>query len=259
MRGFQSFIGSRNFANEEVRQHVVPVYMGMVKQIDDHLGRLFGYLEQSGRIHDTMIIFCSDHGDYLGDHYLGEKELFHDTVAKVPLIVYDPRSAADLTRGSAEPRLVEAIDVVPTILDAFGIAPPAHVLEGRSLQPLLQRRPATDWRTAAFSEMNYAFRDFVRHPIGQPIDRCHAYMVRNERWKCVFFDDLRPQLFDLREDPDEFHDLGADPALAPVREELAALLFDWLRHRKIHPTVSYRTMAEWTEKEQKVGIHIGVW
>ncbi len=258
MRGFQSFIGSRNFSNEEVRRHVVPVYMGMVKQIDDQLGRLFGFLEQAGRMQDTMIIFCSDHGDYLGDHYLGEKELFHDTVAKVPLIIYDPRAAADRTRGNAEARLVEAIDLVPTILDAFGLDGAPHILEGRSLQPLLHGN-AVPWRQAVFSEMNYAFRDFVRHPLAQPIDRCHAYMVRTARWKCVFFDDLRPQLFDLENDPDEYHDLGADPARAQVREELSGLLFDWLRHRKIHPTVSYRAMAEWTEKEQKVGIHIGVW
>ncbi|MGN5477285.1 sulfatase-like hydrolase/transferase [Cupriavidus basilensis] len=59
-----------------------------------------------------MIIFSSDHGDYLGDHYLGEKELFHDSVAKVPLIIYDPR--ANAARGHVESRLVEAIDLVPT-------------------------------------------------------------------------------------------------------------------------------------------------
>lgn len=257
--GFQRFDGSRNFSRDEVRNRVVPTYMGLVKQLDDELGRLFAFLEQAGRMKDTLIVFCSDHGDYLGDHWLAEKELFHDTVARVPLIVYDPRTDADATRGGVEQRFVEAIDIVPTILDALGVPRPDHVLEGHSLQPLLHGEPTPEWRDAVFSEMNYGFRDFVREPLQQPIDRCHAYMIRDARWKCVFFDDLRAQLFDLSTDPQEFHDLGGDPAYASVREQMRERLFDWLRHRKIHPTVDYSKMAQWTRKEASVGIHIGHW
>jgi len=233
--------------------------MGLVKQLDDQLGRLFDALEQASRMNDTLIVFCSDHGDYLGDHWLAEKELFHDTVARVPFIVYDPRSAADSTRGCVEQRFVESIDVVPTILDALDVALPAHVLEGHSLQPLLHGQPTPQWREAVFSEMNYAFRDFVRETVRQPIDRCHGYMIRDARWKCVFFDDLRAQLFDMQEDPQEFHDLGGDPAYAPVRERMREQLFDWLRRRKIHLTIDYSTMAQWTRKEEAVGIHIAAW
>lgn len=259
MRGFQQFSGAVNFSQEAIREHVIPTYMGLIKQLDDEIGRLMSWLRQVGRLEDTMIVFCSDHGDYLGDHYLAEKELFHDTVARVPLIVYDPRCAADRTRGTVQSQLVEAIDVVPTILDAFGVAGPSHVLEGRSLQPLLHGQAVSGWRDAAFSEMNYAFRDFVRDRTGQPIDRCHGYMVRDERWKCVFFDDLRAQLFDLESDPDEYRDLGASADYAAVRERLRERLFEWLRQRKIHPTVSYQRMAAWTRKEQEAGIQICAW
>jgi arylsulfatase A-like enzyme len=258
-RGFQRMLPGLNFSRKEVRDSVVPVYMGLVKQLDDQLGVLFDFMEREGRMDDTMIVFCSDHGDYLGDHYLGEKELFHDTVAKVPLIICDPRANADGTRGTAEPRLVEAIDVLPTILDAFGIEPPCHILEGRSLQPLLHGAQPPAWRQVAISEMNYGFRDDVRLPLKQPIDRCQGYMVRDSRWKGVFFDDLRPQLFDLESDPDEFHDLGSEPAYAAVRERLCQHLVSWLRSRKIHPTISDQKMAAWTRKEQDVGILIGVW
>jgi hypothetical protein len=66
-------------------------------------------------------------------------------------------------------------------------------------------------------------------------------------------------LFDLDSDPDEFHDLGSDPAYAPVRERLYQHLVSWLRSRKIHPTISYPKMAGWSRKEQDVGILIGVW
>lgn len=69
---------SRNFQRDEVRSRVVPAYMGLVKQIDDELGRLFRFLDERGLSARTMIVFTSDHGDYLGDHWLGEKDFFHD-------------------------------------------------------------------------------------------------------------------------------------------------------------------------------------
>ncbi len=70
---------------------------------------------------------------------------------------------------------------------------------------------------------------------------------------------MRPQLFDLREDPNEFHDLGEDPAYAAIRAEYAERLFDWMRHRRIHTTIDDRSIAEWTDQESKIGIHIGRW
>ena len=76
---------SRTFAREEVREEVIPVYMGLIKQIDDQLGRLFAFMEQRGLLENTMIVFTSDHGDYLGDHWMGDKDLFHEPSVKVPL------------------------------------------------------------------------------------------------------------------------------------------------------------------------------
>ncbi|MCY4066493.1 MAG: sulfatase-like hydrolase/transferase, partial [Rhodospirillaceae bacterium] len=92
---FQQHVDSPNFSRDEVRETVIPTYMGLVRQIDDHLGKLFGWMERAGRMDDTMIVLTSDHGDYLGDHWLGEKELFHDCVLRLPMIVYDPDPAAD--------------------------------------------------------------------------------------------------------------------------------------------------------------------
>ena len=91
-----------NFARDEVWQTVRPTYQGLIQQIDDHLGRIWDALDALGRFEDTLIVFTADHGDFLGDHWLGEKELFYDTVQRVPLIVYDPDRAADATRGSVE-------------------------------------------------------------------------------------------------------------------------------------------------------------
>ena len=97
---------SLNFSKDEVRNNVLPAYMGLIKQIDDQMGQLFSWMKQSGRIEDTFIVFTSDHGDYLGDHWLGEKEMFHECSVRVPMIIYDPDTAADRTRGTSSEVLV---------------------------------------------------------------------------------------------------------------------------------------------------------
>ena len=126
---------SETFSRQDTREVVLPAYMGLIKQIDDHLGRLFDWLDETGKTKETMIVFTSDHGDYLGDHWMGEKELFHEVSVRVPLIIYDPRPEADAIRGTATDVFVEAIDLVPTFLEAAGAPSADHRLEGRSLQP----------------------------------------------------------------------------------------------------------------------------
>jgi arylsulfatase A-like enzyme len=258
LRGFQSHAASRNFSDDAKRRHVVPAYMGLVKQIDDQLGVLFDFMTRRKLWKNTLVVFCSDHGDYLGDHWLGEKELFHDTIVAVPLIVADPHR--DARRGAVEDRLVESIDLVPTFIEALGGTPPWHQLEGRSLLPLLRGAALREpWREYAISEGDHAFRSFVRAHTGQPVDGCRMFMLRSGRWKYIHHESLPAQLFDLREDPMELVDRGRDPALAAVREEHAQALFDWVRHRRVHPTVSHREMDGWTAQEARIGTRIGAW
>jgi arylsulfatase A-like enzyme len=258
VEGYRRELVSRNFSRDDVRRTVVPAYMGLVKQIDDQLGRLFALLRDSGLERDTLVIFTSDHGDYLGDHWLGEKELFHDPIVRVPLIVCDPRASADATRGSTCDGIVECIDLVPTILDAFGLPSTSPWLEGRSLLPTLARG-GVPGKPFAISENSYAFRDAVRLPIGQPVDRCLMTMLATPRWKLVHAEDLPPMLFDLERDPLERIDLGRDPAHAGVRAELLATLFDWLRARRRAPTIAPESIERWNKREVEAGILIGAW
>ncbi|MAV48274.1 MAG: phosphonate monoester hydrolase [Alphaproteobacteria bacterium TMED89] len=198
---------SRTFWSDEVRARVLPAYMGLIKQIDDHLGRLFAWMEAQGRMQDTMIVFSADHGDYLGDHWMADKELFHDCSTKMPLIIYDPRRAADTTRGTTDDRLVECIDLAPTFQAFFGGEPLDHHFEGRSLLPLLEGRPEFAWRQYAVSEMDYGMRE-VAHDMGVDVDQARLTMIRDARWKYVHALGFRPMLFDLQADPDERMDLG---------------------------------------------------
>ncbi|WP_137894626.1 sulfatase-like hydrolase/transferase [Ramlibacter sp. 2FC] len=257
-RGFMDYTPSRTFSQDGVRETVIPAYMGLISQIDDQIGELMQFLKDSGRDQDTLIVFTSDHGDYLGDHWMGEKELFHDAIVKVPLLVVDPRASADATRGSVSEAMVEAIDLAPTFLDALGLPQPQEWLEGQSLQPLLQGQDG--WtKDQAVCENSFAFRDCVRLPIGAPVDRCNMTMVRTKEWKYVHVDGLRPMLFDLVNDPLEYRDLGASPEHAAVREQMQRRLLDWLFCRRRTIGITPVGIETWNTRELKAGIDIGVW
>ncbi|MEO0682498.1 MAG: sulfatase-like hydrolase/transferase, partial [Pseudomonadota bacterium] len=214
------------FQQDEVREKVIPAYMGLIKQCDDQLGRLLDALEGSGRLSDTMIVLTSDHGDYLGDHWLGEKDLFHDPSVKIPLIVYDPRAEADATRGTVCDALVEAIDLAPTFLEVAGGAPAGHILEGRSLTPWL-RGETPDWREVAISEYDYSVTP-MRDVVGVASRDARLFMVFDGRWKLIHAEGgFRPMLFDLQSDPDEIRDLAKGADHADQIERLYGHLHAW--------------------------------
>jgi arylsulfatase A-like enzyme len=248
----------KTFSRQEVREAVMPAYMGLIKQIDDHLGRLFDWLEETGRDKDTMIVMTSDHGDYLGDHWMGEKELFHECSVRVPLIICDPRAEADATRGTVSEAMVEAIDLVPTFVEAVGSTPAYHRLEGRALTPLLHGKPPDDWRDAVFSEIDFGFNE-ARRTLGLSVDEARAYMIRTERWKYIHYVGFAPQLFDLQNDPDEFHDLGRDADYEQVRETMHRRLFDRLVGRKNRVTITSEAADAISAPGNANGILIGVW
>jgi arylsulfatase A-like enzyme len=250
---------SRNFARDAVRARVIPAYMGLIKQIDDQLGHLFRFLDEHGLSDSTMIVFTSDHGDYLGDHWLGEKDFFHDCTVKVPLIIADPSPQADPTRGTASEALVEAIDLVPSFVEYCAGAPQSNVIEGRSLMPLLRGDKPDDWRRCVFSEYDYAMLE-ARLTLNQPIRDCRLYMAFDGRWKYVHATGFRPLLFDLASDPQELVDLGADPRHEAERARLREALLDWALtdHNRI-TTPDSRIEGYAGGQQLRSGILIGYW
>lgn len=254
-RAYQHHEESESFARDEVWQAIRPVYMGLVKQIDDHIGLLMAHLETAGRLDDTLIVFTADHGDFLGDHWLGEKEYFFEPVMRVPFIVRDPRARP----GQVRQDFVENIDVVPTVLDALGLPVPDHRIEGRSLLDLLHGRTAHLGRDFVVGSLDYAYRK-ARTELGRGPQECTGWMLREDRYKLIVWEGYPPQLFDLLEDPDELHDRGSDPALAPVRQRLTEQLLGWMWQRRRRTT---ETSAEVTDRtdahERMMNILIGRW
>ena len=214
------------FQKDEVRQKVIPAYMGLIKQCDDQLGHILDYLEQTGQIKDTTIVLTSDHGDYLGDHWMGEKELFHDPSVKIPMIIYDPRSACDATRGTTCDALVESIDLTATFIEAADGTVPDHIVEGRSLLPWLQGETPT-WRKYAISEYDYSVTPQAVKLGVEPRD-ARLFMVYDGRYKMMHAEGgFRPMLFDLKNDPEEFHDLAKGIDHQDQIDQLYKYLGEW--------------------------------
>jgi arylsulfatase A-like enzyme len=174
--------------------------------------------------------------------------------------VIDPSPEADATRGTICDALVEAIDLAPTFIETFGGKPPGHILEGHSLKPFLRGETPADWRKVVFSEYDYAMQD-VRLKLKQPIERCRLFMVFDGRWKYIQASGFRPMLYDLKTDPQEFVDRGADPSCADVIARLQAHLFDWALHPKGHITTANEKIAAYADNQLQVknGVLIGIW
>ncbi|MDN2566330.1 alkaline phosphatase family protein [Aquibium sp. A9E412] len=257
-RAFMENPIGRAFQRPEVRAKVVPAYMGLVKQCDDQLGRLLAFLEAEGRLDDTMIVITSDHGDYLGDHWLGEKDLFHEPSVKVPLIVYDPSPEADATRGTTCDALVEAIDLAATFVAFAGGRVPEHVIEGRSLMPFLRGETPPAWRDFVVSEYDYAPTPMAER-LGVSPAEARLFMVRDRRWKYIHAETFRPMLFDLLNDPDEFRDLGADPEHAGIVAMMGERLAAWARRPSQRTTRSPAEIVAMRGGSHGKGILIGVY
>ena len=257
-RGFQEHSESVSFSKDEVRATVLPAYMGLIKQVDDHIGRLTAFLEKAGRLEDTLIVFSADHGDYMGDHWQGEKEFMYEQGVRVPFIIADPSDGA--VRGAVCNELVEAIDLVPTFLDALGQTISAHILEGHSLLPLLRGSTASV-RDAAFSELDYAIYPTARK-LGLKTREARMVMACGKRFKLVHFGrDFAPQLFDLVNDPHELTDLGRDTGAlyAKAREELYQQMFEWMRARRNRIGMSDEAADRRPSPAAAGGVKIGVW
>ena len=249
---------SQAFARDDVRERVLPAYMGLIKQIDDQMGVLIAFLKEAGLWDTTLIVFTSDHGDNMGDHWLGEKDLMHDCSVRVPLIVRDPRRAADAARGSVSEAFIEAIDLAPTFLDYAGGEPQPQRLEGRSLKPLLEGAAPAHWRDHVISECDYSMRD-AGYALGLDPQDCRIWMVRDRQWKYVYYEGYPPQLFDLVADPGELNDLGRDAAHDAVRAAMKEKLFDWSRTLKSRITVSDDEIRAAEGSTERSGIRIGWW
>ncbi|WP_162801608.1 sulfatase-like hydrolase/transferase [Brachybacterium saurashtrense] len=195
--------------DEEVRGHLADYY-GMISHLDHGIGRILETLETLGLAEDTLVVYTADHGLALGQHGLMGKQNLYEHSLRVPLLLAGPGLEAG---RSLDPLSLHA-DLLPTLLGLAGAPVPSGV-QGRDLGPLLR---GADDATPPRQMVHAAYVDRARMASdGEHKLIRHLAPVR------------RDELYALRTDPGERHDVAADPALAPIRERLAASLAAWQR------------------------------
>ena len=188
---------------------MIRAYLACVSYVDDNVGRVLAALEATGQADHTIIVLWSDHGYQLGEKGKWSKAgSLWEQGTRVPLIIYDPRTRSN---GQASPRVVELLDLYPTLVDLCGLTMPAG-LDGRSLAPLLAR-PDLPWDHPAYTVWNERNRGVT------------GIVVRTERWRYAeyFGPGAGAFLTDPQTDPAEVHNLVQDPRYAAVVKQLSAL------------------------------------
>ena len=197
-------------------QRYIKDYLKCVAAVDDGVGKILDYLDESGLAKNTIVIYSSDQGFYLGEHGWYDKRWMFEQSLQMPFVIRWPGVMAPGTRSKA---LIQNIDYAPTFLEAAGVKAPEE-MQGRSLVPLLENDgvATTDWRDAIY----YAYYENAAvHAV--PIHDG----VRNDRYKLMYFPRGRQwQLFDLATDPDEMKSVHADQKYADVFAGMKQRLID---------------------------------
>ncbi len=206
-------------------QRYIKDYLRCVDSVDDNLGRLLDYLDAHNLTENTLVVYCSDQGFYLGEHGLYDKRWMYRESFAMPCVMRWPGHTPP---GTRVPRLTQNIDLAPTFLQAAGITPPPD-LHGQSLLPLFTTPNTPNWRTAVY----YHYYEKGEHNV-PPHEG-----LSTERHKLIhYYQHGQWELFDLEQDPQEMNNRYHDPACAPIVSQLKQQLQHLKQHYAVPPADS---------------------
>jgi len=188
-------------------------YLKCISSVDDNIGRVLDYLEQIGELDNTIIIYASDQGFYLGEHGWFDKRFMYEESLKTPFVIRYPKAIK--SAGKVSDAMIQNLDFAPTLLDLAGLTVPADI-QGESFKDVL-----TGQKQTAKEALYYHYYEYPRpHAVKK------HYGVRTDRYKLIhFYNDIDEwELFDLQTDPNELHNLINDPAQAENIEALKVKL-----------------------------------
>jgi len=198
----------RETRTKEMYQAYMKGYLRLVASLDDNVGRLLDHVDSSGLKENTIVVYTSDNGFFLGDHGFYNKMWMYEQSLHAPLIVRYPK---EITPGSTNDDMVQNIDFAPTLLDYAGARIPGD-MQGRSIRPLLGGRTPADWRKKVY----YHYYEGYDIP--------EQYGVRTKTHKLICYPGFENrrymELFDLTKDPMELKNVHADPAYSRIVREL---------------------------------------
>lgn len=193
-------------------QRYIKDYLRCIDSVDESVGRILDSLEKQKLLDNTLVIYTSDQGFYLGEHGWYDKRWMYEESFRTPLVMRWP---GHIQPGSVNKDLVANIDLAETFLEIAGAKIPAD-MQGQSLVPVLEGKTPADWRKSVY----YHYYEYPQD------HRVHShYGVRTDRHKLIYFDRLKEwELYDLQKDPHELKSVAQDPAYADTRKELIAEL-----------------------------------
>ncbi len=193
-------------------QRYIKNYLRCIDSVDKNVGRLLDYLDESGLTDNTIVIYSSDQGFYLGEHGWYDKRWMFEESLKMPFVIRWPRH---IRPGTKSDKLIQNIDYAPTFLDVAGVDIPDDV-QGRSLVRLFTDPASDEWRSSIYYH-------YYEHGGEHQVPRHEG--VRTDRYKLInFYSNDGFNLFDLKNDPQEMQDVSRDPAYASTMETLQAEL-----------------------------------
>jgi len=216
-RAFQEAgLEGKELAKWKLRRYLTD-YLRCITAVDENVGRLLQYLDDHGLAENTLVVYTSDQGFYLGEHGWFDKRFMYEESFKTPLIMRYPNG---FKGGGELVEMVQNIDYAPTFLDYAGVPIPEE-MQGLSLRPLVEGHSPADWRTTVY----YHYYEFPNEHMVKK-----HYGIRTPRYKLIhFYDDIDTwELYDLEADPDEMNNLIGSEDLQPVIETLMKKL-DLLR------------------------------
>ncbi len=193
-------------------------YLKTVKSLDENVGRVLDYLEKEGLADNTLVVYCSDQGFYMGEHGWFDKRFMYEESLLTPLVMKLPEGMS--RRGDID-EMVQNIDYAPTFLELAGVEVPED-MQGESLVPLLKGEKPENWR-------DYVYYHYYEYPAEHAVKR--HYGVRTDRYKLMhFYNDIdRWELYDLQTDPQEMHNLYGQPGMEEVQAQMHRRLDEALK------------------------------
>ena len=234
----------------EVIARLRAIYLGLVAEVDHHVGRVIAHLKETGTYDDTLIVVTSDHGEMLGDHGFWNKTIYHEGAFHTPLII---RNGPMATRGRVVEAPVDSIDIAPTILDLVGAEVPDS-MNGASLQPFLKGEAPGAWRPASFSEIDFGdpvAPTSMQSDLGLSARESSFAVLRAGNYTLVHFAAALPQLLLARQTDGSIRNITGAPGSDEISLDLSRRM---LSHRMRYAEGTFaRTMV--TEAGVRTGDH----
>ena len=222
-------VDRHDISDKENLQHMRRAYAAVITYIDHKVGELIATLEDRGLRENTVILFCADHGEMLGEKRTIQKRSLFEWSIRIPLVIDHSHHHNQVSHVGAP---VSLIDLHPTLLDIAGCPADRRApLDGRSLLPLINGEPSPD---------HPIFCEYHAEGVMNP-----SIMVRHGRYKYLYFHEREPQLFDLENDPHEWKNLAGQPQLAQIEAQLQQAVLDNFDVESIMPTI-------WANLQQKI-------